>query len=54
MSRKRRKIRKVRTQGVTVELLGREDFERLARRWSLDELAGAAREQAAPGGTASV
>jgi hypoxanthine phosphoribosyltransferase len=54
MSRKRRKIRKVRTQGVTVELLGREDFERLARRWSLDELAGAARVQTAPGGTASV
>lgn len=42
MSRKRRKARAVRRQGVTVEVLGRRDIERLARRWKLDRLARAA------------
>jgi hypothetical protein len=42
MNRKRRKVRKVRRQGVTVEVLGRRDIELLAERWELDRLAHAA------------
>lgn len=42
-SRKRRKVRKVRESlGVTVEILCRRDFVRLARRWNFDELGRAA------------
>lgn len=42
-SRKRRKARKARrTAGVTVEILFRRDFDRLARRWALDGLGRAA------------
>jgi hypothetical protein len=43
MSRKRRKARKVRKQGITVEVLGRRDIEGLARRWELDGLTHATR-----------
>jgi hypothetical protein len=46
MNRKRRKARKARRQGVTVEVLGRRDIERLATRWELDQLAHAASEGA--------
>lgn len=53
MFRKRRKIRKARRQGVLVGLLGRRDFERLAQRWSLDGLAGAAGEHATPARSAA-
>lgn len=42
MSRKRRKARKARKLGVTVEVLGRRDIARLAARWGLDRLARAA------------
>ena len=43
-NRKRRKALKARAQrGVTVEILFRRDFERLARRWKLAELARATR-----------
>jgi hypothetical protein len=42
-SRKRRKVRKARERrGLTVEVLGARDFERLAKRWSLDGLRDAA------------
>ena len=42
-NRKRRKARKARaTRGVTVEILFRRDFERLARRWKLPALERAA------------
>jgi hypothetical protein len=41
--RKRRKVRKLRAkQGVSVEVLDARDFERLAERWSLSNLAEAA------------
>ena len=41
-SRKRRKVRLARERtGATVEILFRRDFERLARRWGLKELAEA-------------
>jgi hypothetical protein len=44
----RRKARKVPERaGVTVEILFRRDIEQLARRWSLDGLARAARSEAA-------
>ena len=50
-SRKRRKALKARTQrGVTVEILFRRDFERLACRWMLPALARATRPQALPEG----
>lgn len=42
MHRKRRKARKARRQGVTVEVLGRRDIERIAHRWELHALATAA------------
>jgi hypothetical protein len=42
MSRKRRKVRKMQRRGVSVEILGRTDIERLARRWELLSLARAA------------
>ncbi|HXG76172.1 MAG TPA: hypothetical protein VNJ53_06350 [Gaiellaceae bacterium] len=43
-SRKRRKARKARERaGLTVEILFRRDFDRLARRWHLPELARAVR-----------
>jgi hypothetical protein len=43
-TRKRRKARKTREQeGVKVEVLFRQDIERLARRWELDRLGNAAR-----------
>jgi hypothetical protein len=41
-NRKRRKALKARLAGVTVEILFRRDFERLARRWALDALGRAA------------
>jgi hypothetical protein len=42
-TRKRQKVRKARERaGVVVELLSARDFERLGRRWSLDDLAQAA------------
>jgi hypothetical protein len=44
MSRKWRKARKARRQGITVEVLGRRDIEQLALRWQLGELARAADE----------
>jgi hypothetical protein len=43
MFRKRKKVRKARSHGITVELLGRRDIEGLARRWRLDQLEHAAR-----------
>jgi bifunctional protein TilS/HprT len=42
MFRKRRKARKARRHGITVEILGRRDIERLAGRWELHQLAQAA------------
>ncbi len=43
-NRKRRKVRKARERaGLTVEMLCRRDFDRLARRWRLAELARAVR-----------
>ena len=43
-NRKRRKVLKARaTRGVTVEILFRRDFERLARRWKLPALERATR-----------
>jgi hypothetical protein len=43
-NRKRRKAAKARaTHGLTVHILYRRDFDRLARRWSLPRLARAAR-----------
>jgi hypothetical protein len=51
MGRKRRKVRKARRQGVTVEVLGRRDIQTLAGRWDLPELALAARgDEAGNGG----
>ncbi len=42
-SRKRQKVRKARERaGVVVEMLSARDFERLARRWSLEGLGEAA------------
>jgi len=41
--RKRRKVRKARLLGVSVEVLCRRDIETLARRWKLRRLAHAAR-----------
>jgi hypothetical protein len=48
--RKRRKARKARGLGVNVEVLFRQDIERLASRWRLQRLeqAARARPQAAP------
>lgn len=44
-NRKRRKARKASAQsGVTVEILFRRDFDRLARRWALDGLRPAAND----------
>jgi hypothetical protein len=41
--RKRQKVRKARERaGVVVEMLSARDFERLAQRWSLDDLGKAA------------
>jgi hypothetical protein len=41
-SRKRRKARKLRERaGIAVEILFRRDFDRLARRWQLGQLAAA-------------
>jgi anti-sigma B factor antagonist len=42
-SRKRRKVRRARERGATVEILFRRDFDRLAARWGLTELADAGR-----------
>jgi len=42
MHRKRRKARKARCQGVTIEVLGRRDIERIAQRWKFHALANAA------------
>jgi hypoxanthine phosphoribosyltransferase len=41
-SRKQRKVRKARDGGLTIGLLFRRDFERLAERWDLGALARAA------------
>ncbi len=41
--RKRRKVRKAQSLGVNVQVLGREDVERLATRWRLRRLEAAAR-----------
>ncbi|HZN22261.1 MAG TPA: hypothetical protein VFB57_06860 [Gaiellaceae bacterium] len=50
-NRKRRKALKARaTSGVTVEILFRRDFERLARRWRLPALAQALRPGPPEGG----
>ena len=45
--RKRRKVRKARRAGMSVEVLFRRDIERLAHRWSFDGLARAAECDAA-------
>jgi hypothetical protein len=37
-NRKRRKVLRARQQGVSVEILYRHDFDRLARRWRLHRL----------------
>jgi hypothetical protein len=45
--RKRRKVRKARLAGISVEVLYRNDIERIARTWRLDGLARAAERDAA-------
>ena len=45
--RKRRKVRKARLAGISVEVLYRDDLQRIARRWRFDGLARAAERDAA-------